>query len=70
MTTIENTIEHVPGLDDPTFAHMPEGKVYEDGDMLTALCGTRLIGVEASPDAPHCPECERLIEEIFRKSVV
>lgn len=70
MTVIEREpVTHEPGTDDPCFAHMPEGRVFIDGDMLTALCGARLIGVEAPDDAPHCPKCEAEIEAIYKEVV-
>lgn len=53
-----------PGLDEPTVAHMADGKVWVDGDMFTALCGARLIGIPAEPDARRCERCLEILKDL------
>jgi hypothetical protein len=51
--------------DEPCKAHCPDGLVFEGGDPLLALCGKRLIGIEAEASAPKCEECERILDKIY-----
>lgn len=61
MTTVEQLSEtYEPDLDEPALAHIPTGE-----DRFVGLCGVRILGVPAPPEAPKCGECTQIAQEIL-----
>ena len=63
-TVAEQSVTYVPDADEPADGHCPRGRVIPGGDMLIALCGARLIGIEMPPDHPRCKICEAEFERL------